>query len=225
MNKIDIVKFTDGLKAALAVDDFANKVINWRENEDVLVPQSIQLLYRQFKWHNGLLYKGRTLYVPDGVLRTELLERYHDSILAGHQGTKRTLSKLVQNYYWPGINTDVERFVRSCDTCQRFAESSSKPVGLLHPLPIPQDRFKDISIDFATINKVGKYDQLMVIVDRLTKLVSLVPGSKTDSTEKIAQRFVRSWYCRGFGVPESITSDRDARFTSSLSANSYKSGR
>lgn len=120
-----------------------------------------------------------------------MLERYHDSLLAGHQGTKRTLAKLQQTYYWPGMSTDVTKFVRSCDICQRFAEPSSRPVGLLHPLPIPQDRFREISIDFASINKVGKYDQLMVIVDRLTKLVRLIPGSKTDTSAIIANRFIK----------------------------------
>ena len=51
---------------------------------------------------------------------------------------------------------------------------------------------------------------------RLTKLVRLIPGSKTDTSEKIADRFIKGWYCRGFGIPESITSDRDSRFTSTL---------
>ena len=51
---------------------------------------------------------------------------------------------------------------------------------------------------------------------RLTKLVRLIPGSKTDTSEKIADRFIKGWYCRGFGITESITSDRDSRFTSTL---------
>jgi Chromo (CHRromatin Organisation MOdifier) domain len=56
----------------------------------------------------------------------------------------------------------------------------------------------------------------MVIVDRLTKLVTLVPGSRKDGTEIIARKIIQHWYSRGFGLPESIVSDRDSRFTSEL---------
>ena len=66
INKIDIFEFTEMLKAALLEDEFANKIMAWRENEEAPVPQAIRLLYRQFRLHNGLLYKGRTLYLPAG---------------------------------------------------------------------------------------------------------------------------------------------------------------
>ena len=56
----------------------------------------------------------------------------------------------------------------------------------------------------------------MIIVDRLIKLVVLVPGMKTDTTEVIARQFVHHWYSREYGLPESITSDRDKKFTSNL---------
>ena len=56
----------------------------------------------------------------------------------------------------------------------------------------------------------------MVIICRLTKLVRLVPHHKTDSASDIAKLFINNWYSHGFGLPESITSDRDTKFTSKL---------
>jgi hypothetical protein len=64
--------------------------------------------------------------------------------------------------------------------------------GELHPLAVPTDRFKDISIDFAKINKsTSGYDSLMVVVCRLTKLVRLIPSKTDDDTKKIALRFIK----------------------------------
>ena len=56
----------------------------------------------------------------------------------------------------------------------------------------------------------------MVIVCRLAKLVKLIPCKNTDTVEKTARRFISNWYAAGFGLPKSITSDRDSKFTSSL---------
>ena len=78
-------------------------------------------------------------------------------------------------------------------------------------------RFSDISIDFAAIPPhTGGWDQLMVVVCRLTKFVRLIQCKSIDSTNQIAKRFLTGWYALGFGLPQSITSDRDSKFTSSL---------
>ena len=56
----------------------------------------------------------------------------------------------------------------------------------------------------------------MIIIDRLTKMVVLIPCFKTDSAERLARLFVNGWYSRGFGLPKTITSNRDSKFTSDL---------
>jgi hypothetical protein len=56
----------------------------------------------------------------------------------------------------------------------------------------------------------------MVVVDRLTKLVRLIPAKRTDSAGLIATRFINNWITHGFGVPASIVSDRDSKFESDL---------
>lgn len=115
------------------------------------------------------------------------------------------------------MEKDIRNYVRTCMSCQRNSQRSDNLPGLLHPLPIPSDRFKEVSIDFAYINKTASgFDSLMVVVDRLTKLVSLIPSKRDDSTAVIAERFIRGWYSLGYGLPQSIISDRDSKFSSKL---------
>jgi hypothetical protein len=48
-------------------------------------------------------------------------------------------------------------------------------------------------------------------VDRLTKIVRLIPANRTDTAEKIADRLLTKWIAHGFGVPASIVSELSDR--------------
>lgn len=159
-----------------------------------------------------------TLYIPeDRSLRTELLRRYHEAPASGHFGAEKSWRAIRRGYFWPGLRTDMMRYVHSCEACQRQAEPNKAKYGLLHPLPIPGDRGTDIAIDFFDMPRDSEgFDQVLLIVDRLTKLAALIPAKATDSTATTAQRFIQSWFASGKGLPERISSDRDALFTSKL---------
>ena len=74
----------------------------------------------------------------------------HDAPVGGHFGMDKTLWRLEQAFYWPGMSTDVRNYVRSCDLCQRSKPAPGKTKGLLQPLPIPTDRWEEVSMDFIT---------------------------------------------------------------------------
>ncbi|GJV76027.1 putative reverse transcriptase domain-containing protein [Tanacetum coccineum] len=57
------------------------------------------------------------------------------------------------------------------------------------------------------------YDTIWVIVDRLTKSAQFLPMKKTDSMKKLTHQYLKEIVYR-YGVPVSIISDRDSRFTS-----------
>jgi hypothetical protein len=212
-------QFLEGYTEAATADPFLQKVQAWwdsPENTDRDGNKFVQFKKIREKW-----FIGKRVYIPDSeTLKLEILNKYHDAISAGHQGILRTRGRITRLYYWPGMEQDIRKYIRSCTLCQRHSERNSLLAGKLHPLPIPQDRFRDISIDFATISpsKEG-FDALMVIVCRLTKLCRLIPCYKTCSAEDVAKLFIDNWYSHGFGLPESITSDRDTKFTSQLWKN------
>lgn len=43
----------------------------------------------------------------------------HDSLLAGHVGIQRTVTKSTSEFFWPSLQSDVRRICQSCAICQR----------------------------------------------------------------------------------------------------------
>jgi len=112
------------------------------------------------------------------------------------------------------MEKDVRNYIKSCETCQRNKDSTQRPGGLLQPLPIPERPWSSISMDFITHlpkTKAG-FDAITVFVDRLTKMVHLVPSKSTDTAKDVANHFAVNVFSR-HGLPAEIISDRDARFT------------
>ena len=59
----------------------------------------------------------------------------------------------------------------------------------------------------------SKKDSIRVIVDRLTKSAHFIPIHMTYKMEKLAELYIQE-VVRLHGIPSSIVSDRDPRFTS-----------
>ena len=163
-----------------------------------------------------LLYRGK-FYVPaHGPLRLYLIQTHHEVPAAGHPGRSKTLELLSRNYYWPKMRRDVERFVRNCHTCQRSRTSRHAPFGVLRPLPIPQQPWQDISMDFVTgLPWSNGHDAVWVVVDRLTKQRHLVPCRTTVDARDLADLFLQNVF-RLHGLPLTVTSDRGPQFASAF---------
>ena len=120
-----------------------------------------------------------------------------------------------ETYWWRGMKRQIAEFVASCITCQQVKADHQKPGGLLQPLPIPEWKWEHVTMDFVSglpRSRRGR-DSILVIVDRLTKSAHFLAVRTTDSLARLAQRYVDE-IVRLHGVPVSIVSDRDPRFTS-----------
>jgi Integrase zinc binding domain len=157
----------------------------------------------------------KRLVVPQGNLRQALMYGAHDALVAGHLGFNKAYERLRQGFTWPEMYSELKAYVRSCDSCQRNKTSNQKPIGLLKPLEIPTERFEQVSMDFIITLPVTKekHDAVMVIVDKLTKLVMFIPTRTDMDTVETAKKFFNHWY-RWFGLPNKIISDRDGIFIS-----------
>jgi hypothetical protein len=86
--------------------------------------------------------------------------------------------------------------------------------GELLPLPVPTGPWKGLSCDFITDLPPSKnFDAILVFVDRFTKMVHLIPCTKTTDAVQFARFFV-DYVVRLHGLPESLVSDRGSIFTS-----------
>ena len=95
--------------------------------------------------HDGFLFHGVWLCIPDCSLRLQLLTELHRE---GHVGRDRTLQLISSSSFWPSLRRDVEKFVERCVTCQQ-SKGTALNVGLYMPLLIPSQLWMDISMDFV----------------------------------------------------------------------------
>ncbi|CAI7867914.1 unnamed protein product [Closterium sp. NIES-53] len=167
--------------------------------------------------HDVALRKGSTkIWVPNyPPLRQLLLEEFHDVLYAGHFGSNKTLAGIAKVYYWPHKANDVQKFVTSCDTCQRMKSSKQKKAGLLQPLPVPEQPWQVVSLDFITglpPTNAG-HDAILVVIDKFSKMGYFIPTHTTARTEETAQLFLKHIISQ-HGIPTTLISDRDPKFTS-----------
>ena len=90
-----------------------------------------------------------------------------------------------------------------------------KPVGLLQPLLIPEWKWDHITMDFVIglPRTRSKKNGVWVIVDHLTKLAHFLAMKTTDPMNSLAKLYIQE-VVRLHGIPLSIVSDRDPKFTS-----------
>ena len=104
------------------------------------------------------------------------------------------------------------RYISECVTCQQNKSEHTLPGGLLQPLPILEQKWEGISMDFITgLPKVQGKDCIYVVVDRLTKFAHLYAILTEFSAVQLAELFFREVF-RLHGLPRNIISDRDVRF-------------
>jgi len=165
---------------------------------------------------DGILrFKGRVC-VPGGPhFRRQILKEGHQSRLSIHPGMTKMYKDLKESFWWNGMNADVANFVAQCLVCQKAKIEHQRPGGTLQPLDVPQWKWDSISMDFVTHlpRSTKGHDSVWVIVDRLTKCAHFLPMNQKWSMDKLGELYVRE-VVRLHGVPESIVSDRDPRFTS-----------
>lgn len=179
--------------------------------------------FPKFRWENDLLYFYRedslpVLCIPRSLHRnrqlTEIvLTQAHETL--GHAGTERTLRYVRRFYWWSTLSKDINKFCRSCGTCQAVKLSTQHPTGLLHTLPIPTQPWESIAMDFIGPLPPSENGEnfLWVIIDRLTSLVHLIPIKTSTDAAELAYLYIRE-VVRLHGIAKSIVSDRDPRFTS-----------
>ena len=164
---------------------------------------------------NGVLYyKDRVCVPDDNGLRKAILEEAHSGSFAIHPGNTKMYQDLKMPFWWSGMKRDVSEFVTKCLVCQRVKAEHQVPSGLLQPIRIPEWKWDRITMDFVVgLPLTGrKHDSVWVVVDRLTKSAHFLPVRTDYSLDKLAELYIKE-IVRLHGIPVSIISDRDPRFT------------
>ncbi|KAK5825523.1 hypothetical protein PVK06_020365 [Gossypium arboreum] len=162
-----------------------------------------------------LRYRNRLCVPRNSELISMILNEAHCSRMSIHPGSTKMYHDLRRQFWWHGMKRDISDFVSKCLICQQVKAEHQVPTGLLQPIMIPEWKWDRVTMDFVSGLPVSasKKDAIWVVVDRLTKLAHFIPVRTDFSMDKLAELYV-SQIVRLHGVPISIVSDRDPRFTS-----------
>ena len=163
----------------------------------------------------GLLYKSRLCVSNVMDLRKKILYESHNTVFTMHPGGNKMYQDMKQYYWWRGMKKDISEYVSKCLTCQLVKAKHQEPSGLLNPLPIPQWKWDNITMDFVSGFPLTqrKHDSVWVIVDRLTKSAHFLPVLLDYSMDHLAELYVSEIF-KLHGIPLLIVSDHNPRFTS-----------
>ena len=208
------------LGSLVATPSLLSRVIEsqWLDAEIVSIRDRVQSVTGDEGWtvhiYGSLRYKGPVVVPQLTDLREEILREFHCSRFAVHPGGTKMNQDLRRQYYWSGMKRHVGDFVQRCLTCQQVKAEHQKPAGLLQPLEVAEWKWEHVTIDFVTHlpRTQQKPDAVWVIVDRLTKSTHFLAVRMTFALERFCRLYIREMVLL-HGVPVSIMSDRDPRFT------------
>ncbi|GJU63793.1 putative reverse transcriptase domain-containing protein [Tanacetum coccineum] len=162
-----------------------------------------------------LCLNRRSWILCRGNLRELIMNESHKSKYSIHPGSDKMYQDLKKLYWWPNMKAEIATYVSKCLTCAKVKAECQKPSGLLVQPVIPVWKWENIAMDFVTkLTKTSSgQDTIWVTVDRLTKSAHFLPMKETDSMEKLTRQYLKEVVSR-HGVPVSIISNRDSKFTS-----------
>ena len=90
------------------------------------------------------------------------------------------------------------------------------PYGLLQSNEVPDRPWQPVAMDFIMdLPKSDRYDTILVVIDRVTKMRHFIPCSKDLDAQQFANLFMKE-IGRLHGLPHDIITDRRTLFTSDL---------
>uniref|UniRef100_A0A8C5LTZ1 Gypsy retrotransposon integrase-like protein 1 n=1 Tax=Leptobrachium leishanense TaxID=445787 RepID=A0A8C5LTZ1_9ANUR len=166
------------------------------------------MLYRVYKKNNEIIEQ---LVVPKPYKKV-VLELAHGHLLGGHLGTEKTTERVLQRFYWPGVQKDIENYCKSCPVCQMSAPLPHFRSPLV-PLPIIEVPFERIAMDLVgPLPKSARGHQyILVIMDYATRYPEAIPLRQT-SAKNIAKELLQVF--SRVGIPKDLLTDQGTPFMS-----------
>ena len=149
--------------------------------------------------------------------RNLVLKVMHDLPLGMHKSAHKLYDTMAAGFYFPHMRDRVNKYVESCEHCQRNKAYTASTKGAPRPLPIPLQRFEVVALDIVSgfPSTAKGYDAIVVFTDRLTKRAFIEPCTKTASAGDLARIFFTTVF-RSQGMPRVLLSDRGPQFVSAF---------
>ncbi|GKB96068.1 reverse transcriptase domain-containing protein, partial [Tanacetum coccineum] len=201
-------------KANVVADALSGKEREEASDESVGLQKGLDKMIEHRS--DGALYYLDRIWIPlKGDVRTLIIDKAYKSKYSIYPGADKMYYDLRDRYWWPGMKKDIVVYVSRCLTYLKVKAEHQRPSGLLQQPEIPEWKWERIAMDFVTKlpRTSSGHDTIGVIVDRLTKSAYFLPMREDYKMDRLARLYLNEIVAR-HGVPISIISDHDSRFTS-----------
>jgi hypothetical protein len=98
------------------------------------------ILYVRASLGKGHLIRNELRIAVLAAMRKEILTEAHNSWIGGHGGRFKTMERLRGEFWWLGMEADIDRHVATCVTCQAATNKNTTNPPPLVPLSEPEDQ-------------------------------------------------------------------------------------
>lgn len=170
-----------------------------------LVENSTKIEDRRFLWK----------YYPPKRERNEIIQAAHDP---AHLGYDKTIGKLKEKFFWPGMNIETKKFCKECMPCKT---AKSTNINNVPPMG-SQKQHCEQPWQFLTLDYLGPFPPsgktrstcLLVVTDVFTKFILVQPFKQATASSLI--KFLEQSIFLLFGVPQIVLTDNGSQFTSKV---------
>ena len=150
----------------------------------------------------GIIFKGEKVIIPV-EMRKEMLQIIHNS----HSGIGKCKRRAKDVIYWPGMSSEIEDFVSTCDICAKYQRNNRKEP--LIPHAVPSRPWYKVGADLFDFQD----KRFLVLVDYYSKFIEVEQLKQTTSFEIV--NHCKSHFAR-HGIPDIFFSDNGPQFSSSI---------
>ena len=172
-----------------------------------------QVLCRRWEEGSGTIIKYQII-LPKNLQETAL-RAHHNHTTASHRGVNKTLGALRARYYWPGLTSQVKRWIKVCHECgakKNWGRKRRSPLKQ-YVVGAPMERLAmDILGPLPLTPRGNRF--VLVVTDYFTKWTESYAISNQEAVT-VAEKLVAEYVCR-FGVPRELHSDQGTNFESKV---------
>ena len=150
--------------------------------------------------------RDRVFILDIAEMKKSILEERHRSGLSIHSGVMNMYQNLRKIFWWSGMKKEIAEFVYSCLNCQK---------SKIEHQNCPEWKWDNIPMDFVSglPRTVSNFEAIWIVMDRLTKSTHFIPMRMDYLLKKLENLYIKRIVSL-HGIPSSVVSDRDPRFTS-----------
>ena len=161
------------------------------------------------KWMHYLL-----LVIPERF-KSNILNMYHNSLSAMHQGPYRMFLTMRKQFYFPNMLPNIQKYIEACVLCQRTKPKNTKPRPYYGRIPTEYIPCENLAVDLKKMPKgILYYEYLLISTCKKTNFVHTIP-LQNRQTQTIANALLHC-VCFLTGPPTKLSIDQDSALTSQV---------